>query len=375
MSRSGRVSRPIAGCSRGVSHSVAGRAQPIHIWQLDPWRRVASYPGIARPSERYLFRPDPGSIFAALGFEAVRWDYGSRREPAQPAGHADEAWSVAFSPDSMVLASGSDDSDERRTIKLWDVATGREVRGWYADDGTVSALAFHPSGQVLASGHLGTGEVRLWDPTSGRRLAVLTGHGDSVRTLAFSPDGTVLATAGSDRTVRLWDAGTWTCRRVMTGHTDTVRYLAFNPSGTHLATVANDKTVKVWDISSGVAESHFPWHEKIAAVSYAPDGRSLAMADELGLITLWDSASSSRIQTIDSDDEELRCLIFSPDGEALATAGRSHKIRLWDPVTAQELLTLEGHKAQVNALSFSPDGSVLASCSHDGAVRLWRSRP
>ena len=62
---------------------------------------------------------------------------------------------------------------------------------------------------------------------------------------------------------------------------------------------------------------------------------SLATADEHGLITLWDLATSSRVQTIDSEDDELRCLVFSPDGEAWPRPGKSRKIRLWDPVTAR----------------------------------------
>lgn len=356
--------------------TAAGRDQPIHIWQLDPWTRLASYPGVARLSEHYVFDQRSGSLFAAIGYEAIRWNHAAKSEAAQPAGHTDEAWSVAFSPDSKILASGSDDTDEPRTIKLWDVATGREVRGWYAGVGTVSALAFDPEGRVLASGHLMTpGEVRLWEPTTGRRLATLPGHADSVRTLAFSPDGTILATAGSDRTIRLWDTRTWTCRHKLTGHDDTVRHLSFSPGGTHLASAANDKTVKVWDVSSGIAGAHLPGLEKIASVSYAPNGQGLATADERGLITLWDPTWSSQHTTIDSDDDELRCLVFSPNGEALATAGTSREIRLWDPVTGQELLSLTGHKAKVNALAFSPDGTALASCSHDGAVRLWRSRP
>jgi WD40 repeat protein len=360
--------------ARNIPNDSAGRAQPTQIWQLDPWRQIACYPGIPQPSEAHVFGRKGESHFASLGYEAIRWDYTSPRDPEQPVGHDDEAWSLAFSPDSAMLASGSDDTDEPRTIKLWDVASGRQIRGWNAGVGTVSALAFDPSGRVLASGHLGApGGVRLWDPANGRQLAALSGHTDSVRTLAFSPDGVIMATAGSDQTVRLWDLKGLRCIQVLSGHTDAVRYLSFSPDGTHLASAANDKTVKIWDISSCSAESRMPWLEKIAGVAYSPDGQSLATADEHGLITLWNAASSTRVQTIDSDDQELRCLVFSPDGEALATAGRSHKIRLWDPVTAQELLTLEGHEAQVNAVAFSPDGSVLASCSHDGVVRLWRA--
>jgi WD40 repeat protein len=152
-----------------------------------------------------------------------------------------------------------------------------------------------------------------------------------------------------------------------------VRYLSFRPDGTRLASAANDKSVRIRDVSSGSTVSQFPWLEKIAGVCYSRDGERLATADKHGLITIWDAATRSRVLTVGSDHQALRCLVFTPDGEALATAGRSRNIRLWDPVTGQEVLTLEGHRAQINCLAFSPVGSTLASCSHDGAVRIWRS--
>ena len=121
-----------------------GKTQPTTIWQLDPWRLVATYPGELKSTGLFLFTPDGRSLILKIGESAVRWNFLPRSEPEQPTGHADEAWSLAFSPDGSILASGSDDTDEPETIKLWDVATGRLVRGWYAGVGTVAALAFDP---------------------------------------------------------------------------------------------------------------------------------------------------------------------------------------------------------------------------------------
>ena len=70
--------------------------------------------------------------------------------PDAPAGHADEAWAVAFSTDGRTLATGSDDTDDRETIKLWDPASGTLRLAWYGGTGTVSSLAFAPGGAALA---------------------------------------------------------------------------------------------------------------------------------------------------------------------------------------------------------------------------------
>ena len=353
--------------------SIPGGPQPTVIWKLDPWHSIATYPGMVGATMAPQFTTDGTSAILAVEHTAIRWNY-SRPAFQQPSGHADEAWSLAFSPDASVLASGSDDTDEPQTIKLWDTATGRLVKGWNAGEGTVSALSFHPSGRIMASGHLGTpGEIRLWAAATGRRLATLAGHTDSVRTLAFSPDGALLATAGSDLSIRIWDVAARECRQVLSGHTDTVASVAFSGDGKHLASAGCDRTIHLWDLASRRA-AKLPWVEKISALAYSPNGRTLAAADEDGQIIVWDPMIASRIQTIASDEKELRCLTISPDGETLATAGKGCTIRLWDPATGQELLSLEGHKAQINCVAFSPDGQILASCSHDGAVKLWRGR-
>ena len=125
--------------SRLIARSVSqvGSIQPTTVWQLDPWRLVATYPGTLAFSGTILFTPDNRSMILGIGRTATRWNFSPLPEQRQPGGHADEAWSLAFSPDGSVVASGSDDTDEPHTIKLWDARTGQLVRGWHAGNGTV----------------------------------------------------------------------------------------------------------------------------------------------------------------------------------------------------------------------------------------------
>ena len=192
--------------------TLGNQRQSTTVCQLDSWGLHATYPGVPMATVRSIFTPDNRSLIQRIGISAIRWNYSRPAEPGQPAGHADEAWSLVFSPDGSILASGSDDTDEKQTIKLWDVTTGAFVRGWCGGPGTVSSLAVDRSGKLLASGHLSKdGEVRLWDVANGQRLGSLTGHTDYVRTLHLALMGSCWrVAAGTDKTIRLMrDVGNW----------------------------------------------------------------------------------------------------------------------------------------------------------------------
>jgi WD40 repeat protein len=356
-----------------------GGPGPVAVWETVSGRKVATFPGRPEQVGKLEFMPDGRSLLIASRSGVRLWKCPCRsgKTDAQPAGHKDEAWSLAFTTDGKILASGSDDTEPDPTIKLWDPTDGRLLAAWSGGVGTTASLDFSPDGRLLVSGHLETAQnVRIWDPKSGRLLATLDGHTDRVRATVFAPDGRTLASAGSDRTVRLWDVARRRPTAVLTGHDNTVNALAFSPDGRLLASAGDDGDVRLWEPEPppGGARSSRILHGRAGflALSFSPDGRLLAASDKQGDVTCWDVASEKLVRVIHVGGEELRSLVFSPDGNTLAVAGASGIIHLWDVMTGQELLILEGHKRQVNGLAFAPDGSTLASCSHDGEVRLWR---
>lgn len=115
-------------------------------------------------------------------------------------GHADSVYAMAFSPDGELLASGSGDWD--CTVKLWEVLTGRAINLKGHTD-SVYAVAFSPDGELLASGS-GDRSIKLWEVSTGRLLRTLKGHTAKVNSLAFSPDGQRLASGSDDGLIKLW---------------------------------------------------------------------------------------------------------------------------------------------------------------------------
>jgi WD40 repeat protein len=168
-------------------------------------------------------------------------------------GHTGYVSSVAFSPDGRLLASGSCSKYNSPSgyciqgeIKLWEVASGSEVRTLTGHADWVNSVAFSPDGRLLASGALA---IKLWEVASGSEVRTLTGHTSWVNSVAFSPDGRLLASGSWDHTIKLWEVATGREVRTLTGHTWYVNSVAFSPDGRLLASGSWDTTIKLWDIS------------------------------------------------------------------------------------------------------------------------------
>ena len=349
----------------------------VRLWDVATQTEVATLEGHTDRVTSVAFSPD-GALLASAGGPGDRtvilWDAGTQSQVATLRGHAGQVRSVAFSsPDGATLASGGWD----RTVRLWDVATHEEVATFEEHGDGIRSVTFSRDGATLVSG-AADGTVLLRDLETGN-AAGLTGHG-SLSSMALSPDGTLLASGYPDGTVRLWDAATRRRISTLKGHTDRVAAVSFSPDGSLLATAGGwqDKTIKLWDVSTreliGTLEGHTAW---VAAVSFSPDGALLASAGGYGdrTVKLWDVAARELIGTLEGHTTQVAAVSFSPDGALLASAGYEDKtVKLWDVASRELIGTLEGHEYEVNpflAVAFSPDGKTLASGSADSRVRLW----
>ena len=164
------------------------------------------------------YSPDGTRLAVASGIGIWIYDAETDKELDLLTGHTFGVWSVAFSSNGNLLASGSEDN----TICLWDAHTGRLLHTLTGHARTIRSVAFSPDGNTLVSGSEDD-TIRLWDAHTGRHIRTLTEHTDGVESVAFSPDGQILASGSRDNTICLWDVHTGRHIRTLIGrHRNTV---------------------------------------------------------------------------------------------------------------------------------------------------------
>ncbi|HWM75711.1 MAG TPA: BTAD domain-containing putative transcriptional regulator, partial [Nocardioides sp.] len=289
---------------------------------------------------------------------------------------------TAFSPDGRRLAVTAVHAD---TVHVLDVRTRRQLLAIRVPGVGESDVSWSPDGRWLATGGAEGGGV--YDARTGRLRLVLQGHTGLVNGVDWSPDGDLLATASNDGTARVFALEGRTSREVARlaaqDMRNGVRSVAFSPDGTELMTSDwRIASIKVWDVRSQAAPevaniagaSPYGW-----ATPMTPDGRSVWVPEDDGLVARYDLAGGRRVQRLPKppgyDGAEQR-LSLSPDGRLLAVVDDSLPFPVWDTRSGNLAFMVgkgqEGYSPEIDwddagehlAVAVTTYGNVLRSRVH-----------
>jgi len=156
--------------------------------------------------------------------------------------------------------------------------------------------------------------------------------------------------------------------------------LAFAPDGRTLVSGGSKGQVRLWDVARGTEQTPVDLDNTlqadVRAFAFSRDGRLLAGGgDSPPLTRVWDWTERKEIASLPGHRTWIEALAFSKDGRTLVVAGahgqESSQIRLWDLERRQMRAVLDGHVGGVWCVAFSPDGQTLASTGRDGVIKLW----
>ena len=316
---------------------------------------------------------------------------------------------IQFSPDGAQLAVGSNIG-----VWLYDVETGEEKSLF---TGMCQSLAFSSDGRFLANGGGGRASetrIRLWEIATQREV-LLTNLYDSASALQFSSDGKTLVSLsnlGDTITRSDVETGEGTMRHLRSGTLN-----AFGPDvlDAGVYAIAHDKVaigrtdgkIQVWDLATHKALFTLRGHldlslqspdksvrqsrpfvqvekdqvvfrrsqrnqkNRVLVLAFSADGTLLASGSTDKTVRLWDINNRDKWITLQKHTNWINVLAFSPDGKMLASGSVDKTVQLWDTATGKSLATFTGHINGITALAFSPDSTTLVSGSADGMIRFW----
>jgi WD40 repeat protein len=147
--------------------------------------------------------------------------------------------------------------------------------------------------------------------------------------------------------------------------------ISYSPDGHTLAASDSNGGIRLWSIADGqcllTCAGHTNW---VRAIEFSPDGKYLASSGDDRCIKLWDLQDGSCLKTIGEGIHSLG-LSFSPDGRHLASGSANNLIYYWDLQTGACLRQFEGHQDWSMDVNFHPAGHRLVSGSADRTIRVW----
>jgi WD40 repeat protein len=324
------------------------------------------------------FGPDNSSVFSCGRDGTARLTAGPKPDGTTAgntstklrdySGHTGSVACLAVVPDGSLLVTGGED----KTVRIWEVTSGKQLRAFQGHLGKVSAVAARGDGKQVASASE-DGAIRVWDMATDDEHRSMTEAGDSLWAVAFSPNGKRVAAAGADRSVRVYDPETGKLEATLAGAKSPVTSLAFLPDSNRLVAAGGDQVVVVWDVDKEKVVQELPGHQSaVLAVAVSGDGKLVASGAADKTARGFDPDTGKPAWTW-TGRSAVCAVSVRKGGKQVAVGLADGTVVVLDVsgATPKELFAQTGHVAGVGSLAYSPDGHRVASVGGDGALRVW----
>ena len=277
------------------------------------------------------------------------WEVATGKELFKTKKHEGRVFGVAFAPDGLTFATAGGDA----SVRLWDVASGVEILGLSTGGRAMGshAVAFSPDGRFLASGH--EGRVNLWNvEAGGKPVVVELARKRKLISLVFTADGKRLISGG--------------------GYTNRI----IDESGK--VDWHAQPEIRFWEVPSGKLVDELEADEPDGddcSLALSRNGDFLASVDSKA-VKLWNVKRQELLHTVPTEPNRYgtrtHAVAVSPDGRIVAAKWADNTVRVWDMAAGQPFLAQpECHTDAVISVRYSPDAQLVATGGADHTVRLW----
>jgi len=316
------------------------------------------------------YSPDGRRIVTCAADRTIRvWHAYTGAELACIHGHTGEVTCVCFSPDGQRILSAAEDG----TARVWDAESGSELLRLTGGEYFVSCALFAESGDAIVTAHYDPyfRSIRIWNANTGEQRTCLCHEADlyAAGYLAVSPDGDLVASCHCrSGEVKLWDCRHAVEVRCFQGHAAAVTSVSFSRDGRFIVSGAMDGSIKMWNQSNGEQVKGLHCQGLIVrVVGCSPDGRLVAAGLQDGTVCIWNTADCTEFEIHGYDhypdgstESRHGTVVFSPDGRRVALTGRDYSVVEWQVERPSPLPRRREPSDLVRGVSFSSDDRYLS---------------
>ncbi len=347
------------------------RLGDVLIWDVTSRTLLQTFP--SRHEQRgwsVAFSPDGNTVASvAAGGQAAIWNLAARRPRLKEWQLPSRVIGLVSSKNGLVVAT-SDGS-----VRHHDFASA-EDRSMIAPNGQGAMIAIDQVGQRLAIRSGETDLVQIWDLAGLRQEFVLSTGDKKLTRMALSPEGSTLATTGWDASSRFWNLQTRSLQAELSNEESYRARLVLSPNwkfawsanrdGAGLARPPFRQIDRVWPLKAMDG-----WQ-----VAFDAEAKTVAIARQSELY-LWETEKDHPPVRLGGHRDRITALAFFPDGKTLASATTNGVVKLWHVGTQQELLTLGQPGISLDCIAISPDGQKLITggmgSQSRGQILTWEA--
>lgn len=237
----------------------------------------------------------------------------------------------------------------------------------------ITIVAVSPDGSKLAAGFKSC-IVRLYEMATGKEVHSYIGHAGSVTGLCFVGDNG-LCTSSSDTNLSLWSVKEGFRIAVMKGHKRSVTACTANKSGKSIVSVSLDMSIRVWKGTDGsfVSVLKTPGGgSQINCVAFHPEGQLIAVGCWDTTVKIWDTFNKKKLKVLKGHSTSVQSCVYISVTH-IVSASMNGEVRIWSTRSGITVGVINGHSAPITSICTTPSAQHLITASNDKLVKVWSS--